>query len=55
MDDDFDAKLQDRLAVIEDPGYIDPALRNLPARDVVLLIVGSVVLVALMWFWGHPA
>ena len=55
MEDDFDRELQARLAVIEDPGYVDPAREDLPARDVVVLVVlGALLVVAMIW-WSYPA
>ncbi len=55
MTDDFDRELQARLAVIEDPGYVDPAREDLPARDLVLLVVLGALVVALMIVWSYPA
>ena len=55
MTDDFDRELQARLAVIEDPGYVDPARAVLPARDVVLLVVLGALVIALMIVWSYPA
>ena len=54
-EDDFEAELQRRLALIEDPAYADPARRDLPAQDLVLLVVLSALVIALAWWWGYPA
>jgi hypothetical protein len=55
MADDFERELQARLAVIEDPDYVDPARADLPARDLTLLVVAGVLLVVLMIWWSYPA
>ncbi len=55
MIDDFDRELHARLAVIEDPGYVDPARADLPARDLVLLAVVGALVVVLMIVWSYPA
>ncbi len=55
MTDDFDRELQARLAVIEDPDYVDPARADLPGRDVVLLVVLGALVIALMIVWSYPA
>ena len=55
MADDFDRELETRLAVIEDPDYDDPARDDLPARDLVILAVLSVLAVVLMIVWSYPA
>ncbi|WP_199580416.1 hypothetical protein [Blastococcus sp. TBT05-19] len=55
MTDDFERELQARLAVIEDPGYVDPARADLPARDIVLLVVLGALLVLAMIVWSYPA
>ena len=55
MTDDFDRELQARLAVIEDPGYVDPARADLPARDLMLLLVAGALVIALMIVWSYPA
>lgn len=46
MTDDFDRELQERLAVIEDPAYVDPARADLPTRDLVILVVLGPLLIA---------
>ena len=55
MPDDFDRELETRLAVLEDPNYDDPARADLPARDLVLLAVLSVLTIVLMVVWSYPA
>lgn len=52
--DDFESELARRLAVLEDPEYVDPARRDLPARDLVLLTAVGALVIALMWWWGYP-
>lgn len=53
--DDYDRELARRLRIIEEPGYDDPARRDVPRFDVALLVVGTVLLVVAMWLWGAPA
>lgn len=55
MADDFDRALEARLAVIEDPDYVDPARADLPAMDLVLLGIAAVVAIVLMIVWSYPA
>jgi hypothetical protein len=55
MADDFERDLQARLAVIEDPDYVDPARADLPARDLTLLVVLGAVLIVLMFVWSYPS
>ncbi|MDP5182010.1 hypothetical protein QOZ88_05115 [Blastococcus sp. BMG 814] len=55
MTHDFDRELQARLAVIEDPGYVDPARADLPGRDLALLVVLGGLLIVLMIVWSYPA
>ena len=52
---EFEAELERRLRVIEDPSHDDPARQDLPARDLVVLAALGAVLVVLMWVWGYPA
>jgi hypothetical protein len=54
-DDGYERELQRRLTVIEDPLYDDPARHDLPRLDVAMLLLGTLVLVGLMWMWGAPA
>ena len=55
MANDFERELHARLAVIESPDYVDPARVDLPARDLVLLVVlGGLLVVAMIW-WSYPA
>lgn len=51
---DFHQELDRRLAIIEDPGYDDPAQADLPARDWILLLVGCVVVIGIALAWGYP-
>lgn len=51
---EFRAELDRRLAVIADPEYDDPAARDLPARDLLILLAGSVILIAVLLAWGYP-
>ena len=55
MADDFDHELRTRLAVIEDPAYVDPAREDLPWRDLTLLAVVGGLLIVLMIVWSYPA
>lgn len=55
MADDFEGELHARLSVIEDPTYVDPARADLPVRDVLLLVLGTLVVVVAMVVWSHPA
>jgi len=55
MADDFDRELQARLAVIEDPDYVDPARVDLSARDLTLVVVLGGLLIVLMVWWSYPA
>ena len=55
MSDDFDRELQARLAVIEDPDYVDPARADLPALDLWLLVAVGLVVSVLMIVWSYPA
>ena len=49
----FDEELQRRLEAIEAPGYEDPARRDLPATDLVVLAVLVVVAVVGLYWWGY--
>lgn len=55
MDDAFAQDLERRLAVIEDPDYVDPAREDLPARDLGLLTIIGAVVVVLLVLWTYPA
>jgi hypothetical protein len=55
MADDFERELQARLAVIEDPDYVDPARADLPVRDLTILVVVGIVLIVAMIWWSYPA
>lgn len=51
---EFRAELDRRLEIIEDPGYHDPANTDLPGRDLLILVLASVVVIALLMAWGYP-
>lgn len=51
---EFHEELERRLAVVEDPGYSDPAAAELPARDWLFLAAGSLVLIVALMVWGYP-
>lgn len=51
---DFRRELDRRLAVLEDPERLDPASRDLPTSDWVVLLVASVVLIGAALAWGYP-
>lgn len=53
-DNEFRRELDRRLAVVEDPAYEDPAGADLPARDLVILLVASVAVIAAALGWGYP-
>jgi hypothetical protein len=53
-DDEFRRELDRRLAVVEDPAYEDPARADLPARDLVILLVASVAVIVAALGWGYP-
>jgi ferric-dicitrate binding protein FerR (iron transport regulator) len=55
MDASFEGELEARLAQSEAEATDDPARRDLPRIDVIALVVGCLVLIALMWWWGSPA
>lgn len=55
MDTDrYEAELRRRLATVEDPHYDDPARKDLPRTDLIVLAVGVVVVVVAAWLWGYP-
>lgn len=49
----FDEELQRRLEAIEAPDYEDPARRDLPAADLVVLVALVVVAVVGLYWWGY--
>lgn len=49
----FDAELERRLQLLEDPSSDEKVLDNLPARDVLLAVVGLVVASAVLLIWGY--
>jgi hypothetical protein len=51
---EFRRELDRRLAVVEDPAYEDPARADPPVRDLVLLLVASVAVIAAALWWGYP-
>jgi hypothetical protein len=53
-DNEFRRELDRRLAVVEDPAYDDPARVDLPVRDLVVLLVGSVAVIVAALGWGYP-
>ncbi|MGW0469022.1 hypothetical protein ACWDX6_27755 [Streptomyces sp. NPDC003027] len=48
------AKLRRFTEIIEDPGYADPARQNLPARNLVVLLVTSVAVIVGLLVWRYP-
>lgn len=52
-DDRIRAELERRLAIIEDPGYEDPAHAPLPGRDIAWLLSMSVVVSVLAFVVWH--
>lgn len=53
-DTEFRRELDRRLALIEDPAYADPGRAHLPARDLVVLLVASIVVIVGLLAWGYP-
>jgi hypothetical protein len=51
---EFRRELDRRLAIVENPDYEDPAAADLPARDLVILLLGSAGLVIALLAWGYP-
>ena len=51
----YEAELERRLTIIEDPAYDDPARGNLPRLDLIVLLIATAVVVTAMWVWGAPA
>ncbi|MGH3085986.1 MAG: hypothetical protein ACRDSJ_01550 [Rubrobacteraceae bacterium] len=52
-DREFDEELERRLRRIEAPDYDDPARRDLPTLDLVLLAAIILVTVVVMYWWGY--
>lgn len=52
-DQNFQAELERRLGILESPEYDDPARRDLPGLDYLLLAVIIVVTVVAMYWWGY--
>lgn len=48
-------ELDRRLALIEDPGYEDPARADLPARDIWLVLAFVLVICVVAYAWGYGA
>ena len=49
----FGEELERRLEVIEGEGHEDPARRDIPATDLIVLGVVIVVSVVLLYWWGY--
>lgn len=49
----FDGELERRLAVLEAPDYEDPARKDLPAVDLVIVAVLVVAATVLLYWWGY--
>lgn len=49
----FAKELQRRLDTIEAPDYEDPARRDLPAIDLVVVLIVSAVVIVLVHVWGY--
>ncbi|GAB3476745.1 hypothetical protein [Amycolatopsis cihanbeyliensis] len=55
MDDaEFRRELDRRLDLLADPAHPDPARTGLPGRDLTVLAVLAVALIAAMLAWGYP-
>lgn len=50
---DFDEELERRLAILEASEYEDPARKDLPAVDLVVLAAIIVFCVAILYWWGY--
>lgn len=48
----FAEELQRRLDVIEADDYVDPARRDLPALDLVVVAVVAIAVIVLVHLWG---
>lgn len=48
----FEEELERRLALMEAPGYEDPARRDLPAWDIAVVAVVVLVAVVGLYWWG---
>ncbi|NLU65804.1 hypothetical protein [Streptomyces sp. HNM0574] len=51
---EFDAELERRLRLLEDPGSGEGVLDPLPARDLWLTVLGLIAVSAVMLWWGYP-
>lgn len=51
--DNFDAELERRLEMLESSDYSEPARRDMPRLDYVLLAVIITVTVVAMYWWGY--
>ncbi len=49
----FDEELERRLAILEAADHEDPARRDLPAVDLVILAVLVVAATVLLYWWGY--
>lgn len=54
-DSQYEAELERRLAIVEDPAYVDPARTELTRTDWTWLFVGSAIVIAAAFVWGYPA
>ena len=53
-DSNFDAELERRIRLLEDPASGERVLPDLPVRDVVLAVLGVAVLTVVLLIWGYP-
>lgn len=51
---EFRQELERRLVVLEDPAYDDPAMADLPTRDLLALLIGGIVVIVALLVWGYP-
>jgi hypothetical protein len=49
----FNEELERRLQIIEEPDYEDPARKDLPYVDLVILAAIIFVTVVAMYWWGY--
>lgn len=50
---EFRRELERRLEILEAPDYEDPARKDLPALDLVLLAVSVIAITVVMYWWGY--
>ncbi len=51
---EFRRELDRRLEIIENPDYNDPGRADLPGRDLLILLLASVLVIVALMSWGYP-